>query len=196
MTSLILASTSPRRSAILQQVGIPFRVIPSEFTEQSITGKTTLDEAKKLAVTNAKGKAVSVAKKEKGLILGVDTIVFFDNEVLGKPKDVDDAHAMLCRLNGETHQILSGFCLLDTDGNEIKEITGCDSAFVHMRQNAPETIERYVASGEPMDKAGAYGIQEKGAVLVAKVEGDFYTVVGLPLSLLLDKTSELGYPLV
>lgn len=171
---IVLASASPRRQELLRQVGVSFRVIPSQVDEQ-------VDEPMQpgaLVEHLALAKARDVAAREAGaLVLGSDTIVVVDEQVLGKPKDRADAIAMLKQLSGRSHQVMTGVALVTAE----RELVGHEVTTVRFRTLEPGEIERYVDSGEPMDKAGAYGIQGRAAAMISAIEGDYFTVVGLPL---------------
>lgn len=171
---LILASASPRRKEILQSAGIPFEVCPSRADELCADGVP----AGELVVENAKRKAKEVAARHPGrVVLGADTLVTADGKVLGKPHDREDAKAMLRFLSGRTHEVMTGICL--TDGKRTE--TALSVSRVTFRTLSDGLIERYVATGECDDKAGAYGIQQKGCVLVERIEGDYFSIVGLPI---------------
>lgn len=175
---LILASASPRRSDLLKNIGLTFRVDPSTIDELSVHEKDPL----KLVATLAEQKAQQVAERYTGtdaVILGADTVVFDDKTILGKPRDAADAKHMLQRLSGRDHTVHTGMCLLDTTSQRttVQVVT----TTVSMRSLTAIDIEAYVASGEPLGKAGAYAIQGLGAVLIEKIVGDFWNVVGLPL---------------
>jgi septum formation protein len=168
-TPLILASTSPQRRAILAQLRIPFVAVPPAFEE--VEGTSPLDRAA--------GKARSVDGGERP-VLGVDTEVVFEGELLGKPADETEAEAMLERIAGRTHEVVSGLCLRTPAWEELHEAT----THVTFRDLAPRDLARYVASGEWRERAGGYAIQGLGASLVERVEGDYLNVVGLPGALL------------
>ena len=184
---IILASKSSRRIAILNQIGANFESIPSTFTEKEILGDVTASDVRKLTIDNAKGKAMDVANKlGDGIFLGVDTLVMCQNKILGKPKDKKDAKEMLNFLSGKMHEIFSAIALIKKEKNKLKVLSACDVAKVYFKFLSNKEIDDYIASGEPLDKAGGYGIQEKGAKFIKKIVGDYYTVVGLPLAKLLD----------
>lgn len=188
MTSLVLASGSPRRADILRTLGIPFRVDVSSLPEEVLPGEAPAPHARRLAVE----KAASVSLRHPGaLVLGGDTVVAVDGEILGKPADAGDAVSMLLRLSGRSHTVASGLALV-RDGREVA--SGVSVTRVEFRSFDRAIAERYVATGEPMDKAGAYGIQEMGAALVRRVDGDHSGVVGLPVSLLVELLERAGEP--
>jgi septum formation protein len=168
---LILASTSPQRRAILTQLGIPFDVVAPHFHEAP--GTSPLERAV--------GKARSVPASEERPVLGVDTEVLLDGELLGKPANESEAEAMLERLAGRTHQVVSGLCLRTPAWEELHEAT----TRVTFRPLTPRDLAHYVASGEWQERAGGYAIQGVGAGLVERIEGDYLNVVGLPVALLI-----------
>jgi septum formation protein len=172
---LILASRSPQRRAILEQLGIPFEVRPAEVDE--------LEEGdpEALALENARRKAVAVAAPG-ALVLGVDTVVALEGRVYGKPVDADAARATLEALSGRRHKVISGVCVID-GGHErtAQAVTG-----VEFRALDAPLIEWYVDTGEWHERAGGYAIQGKGAALVTRIDGDYLNVVGLPVAALLD----------
>ena len=175
---LILASRSPRRLALLQQIGLTVRVHPCHIPEIVDLSVPPEKNAESLAVQKARCAARDV---EDGIVLGADTIVVIDGEMLGKPADEADAARMLARLSGRTHTVCTGFALLECPSGRI--VSGVESTKVTFRTLPAEEIEEYVRGGSPMDKAGAYGIQDDyGAVFVTRIEGCYYNVVGLPLA--------------
>lgn len=174
---LLLASRSPQRRAILEQLAIPFDVVMPSYDEQPLAGL----DAVELVRVHAREKARSVADLAGDRpVLGVDTEVVLDGRIYGKPGDATDAEAMLEALGGRTHVVLSGLCLV-TPGWEIVEH---ESTRVTFRPLTARDLARYVASGEWEERAGAYAIQGRGAALVERIEGDYLNVVGLPASLL------------
>ena len=172
---IILASNSPRRKELLEQVGIEFEVMSSDVDE--ITDKTAPAE---VVMDLSRIKAEAVARNNKGVVvLAADTVVAYNGQILGKPKDEADAFKMLKLLSGKAHQVFTGVTIVDEAGESNSFFESTD---VLMYENSDELIKKYIATGEPMDKAGAYGIQGKGAVLVKEIKGDYNNVVGLPLS--------------
>jgi septum formation protein len=167
--SIVLASTSPQRSAILTQLGIPFDVVAPDYEE--VDGTSPLERAT--------GKARSVDGGERP-VLGVDTEVLFEGELLGKPANAADAEQMLQALSGRTHEVISGLCLRTSTWEERGEA----STLVTFRRLAPQDVARYVAAKEWEGRAGAYAIQGLGAALVERIEGDYLNIVGLPGALL------------
>jgi len=180
---LILASASPRRQQLLKTAGFSFEVIPANIDETPNPSHTpeqlvhTLAEQKCMAVYN---------KMPNTIVIGADTIVVIDGIILGKPSNEAEVFAMLKRLQGRPHIVYTGVCICGTQ----KSVTFSESTKVYMRSLSDEEIYEYIATGEPMDKAGSYGIQERGATLIERVEGDYFTVVGLPLCRLSQELKE------
>lgn len=172
-----LASTSPRRQQLLRQIGVTFTVVPPVADETPLPGETP--DALVLRLSREKARSVAATLAE-GIVLGSDTVVVLDGEILGKPIDPEDAFGMLSRLSGRTHQVFTGYALIDAgSGQVINELVTTDVTF---RALDPGEIRTYIATGAPMDKAGSYGIQDDyGAVFIERIAGDYYTVVGLPL---------------
>jgi septum formation protein len=180
---LLLASTSPQRRAILEQLGIPFEVVPPRYEEHDAPDA----DAVALVEEHAQGKARSLAAEAEGRpILGVDTAVVLDGRTYGKPADATDAAQMLQRLAGRTHTVVSGLCLL-TPGWELVEH---ETTAVTFRSLTPRDLAAYVAGGEWEGRAGGYAIQGRGGALVERVEGDYLNVVGLPAGLLVRTLAE------
>lgn len=178
---LVLASASPRRAELLRQVGIPFKIIKPGIEEKPDYTLPPGDMVKGLA----REKALVVARKiNKGVIIAADTLVLHRGEALGKPTDPEEAGRMLRRLSGDVHEVITGLTLLDTSSG--KDESGISMTRVWMKALSDDDIEAYVSSGEPLDKAGAYGIQGRAALYVEKIEGCYFNVVGLPLSLFFD----------
>ena len=173
---VILASASPRRLALLQQIGIEATVCPADFDE--VSGSAV--QAEDVVLANAVGKCQAVVKiKGDSLpVIAADTVVVAEGVILGKPQDAEDAVAMLKQLSGKTHKVLTGIAV-SYAGEMLAEV--CETKVV-FRDLTDEELKNYVATGEPLDKAGAYGIQGKGAVLVEKIDGCYNNVVGLPLT--------------
>ncbi len=184
----ILASSSPRRSDLLNQIGLDFEVIPSRFEESQVNASDPVE----LVRTLAREKAGTVASEVEGeaIVLGADTIVLLDGEILGKPRDEAEARSMLGRLAGRTHRVLTGVALIRRPNGPI--LVEHEETAVTMRNLTPGQIAAYVASGEPMDKAGAYAVQGLGSVLVEGLQGDYFNVVGLPLPRLALMLEPLG----
>lgn len=186
MKSIILASQSPRRSQLLKQINIPFTVQVSEVEEHinSIEG-TPENKAQQLALMKARDVA---SKCKEGIIIGADTIVVLDNTIMGKPSDENEAFLMLKRLNGRQHRVITGLAVIDVATGLTK--VDYEETFVSFKKVSDETIQNYISTREPFGKAGAYGIQGLGAILVKKIDGCYYNVVGLPLSKLCSMLEE------
>ncbi|MFC1662177.1 Maf family protein, partial [Gemmatimonadota bacterium] len=184
---LVLASASPRRAQILRMLGLPFEVLPSGTSEEILCDETPEAHAERLA----RAKAVEVSRHRPGaMVLGGDTVVVLDGEIMGKPSVPAEGVEMLCRLAGRTHSVVSGLALALPGGGVL---SGVERTEVEFRAFGPEVARQYVDTGEPLDKAGAYGIQGRGSALVRRVQGDYFSVVGLPLPLLLDLLEKAGW---
>jgi septum formation protein len=186
-TPFVLASSSPRRRRILEGLDLEFTVEHPDVPEDALDGETPEEHVTRLAL--AKAKAVA-ARHDSGTILGADTIVLLDGRILGKPADADHARAMLRTTRGRWHEVFTGVGLVRcSDGAAV---TGFERTRVLMRDLTDEEVDDYVAGGEPLDKAGSYGIQECGAAVVDRVDGCFYNVVGLPVARLCRMLEELA----
>ena len=175
---LVLASRSPRRLALLSQIGFSARVMSCDIPEDFHDELTPAENAMRLARLKAECVAGGV---EEGIVLGADTIVVIDGQILNKPADSGDAVRMLTMLSGRTHTVYTGFALIDVPSGRIR--SGVEETRVTFRQIPQAEIQEYVSGGSPLDKAGAYGIQDDyGAVFVTRIEGCYYNVVGLPLA--------------
>ena len=176
MTPIVLASQSPRRAALLRQLGLHFDVIHNEVDESLPDGMAP----EEVVVHLSRAKAESVAAHlQRGLVIGADTVVVHQGEILGKPKNAADAMEMLGRLSGATHHVLTGFTLIQIDHGSVDDL---EDTAVTFRTLSHWEIEDYVATGAPFDKAGAYGIQERAALFVSGIQGDYSNVVGFPLT--------------
>jgi len=189
---IVLASASPRRRELLTQIGLRFQVIPSSADELLLPDETPEQHVIRLSID----KATEVAQREQvegRWFIGSDTIVLCDDQILGKPKDEKHAAEMLRLLSGREHRVLSGYAILDRKtGQQRAEAV---STRVRFRELTAQEIARYIASGEPADKAGSYAIQGLGVCFVAGIEGSYTNVVGLPLCRLTLSLKELGVPL-
>jgi septum formation protein len=181
--TLTLASSSPRRRQLLEMLGMTVRVVSPNIPEVRRPVETPVDYVERLA----REKALAVSGR---LVLGADTTVVVRDEVLEKPVDAPDALRMLRKLQGRTHQVVTSVALVADEA--IHQAT--DVTNVVFRRMEESFLEAYVATGEPMDKAGAYGIQGYGAALVERIDGDFFSVMGLPLRLVLDLLEQAGRP--
>jgi septum formation protein len=172
---LILASKSPRRAELLSAAGIPFTVRTADIDETPREGEDPADYVQRLA----REKARAVPAEQGEIILAADTTVVLDNGIMGKPTDAAEAAAMLTALAGRRHEVITGFCIC----NGVDEVSDVASTWVWFAPMSQGEIEEYVASGEPMDKAGAYGIQGLASRFVERIEGPYSNVVGLPVAL-------------
>jgi len=185
--SLILASASPRRANLLTQMGLTFQVLPSDVPEEVLEGESPESHAQRLALE----KALEVwSGHQESMVVGGDTIVVLDGEILGKPVDREEALAMLMALSGRTHTVVSGLAVAFPNGTTQAGFLKTEVTFLAFDL---ATALAYVETGEPMDKAGSYGIQGLGSTLVAAINGDYHTVVGLPIPLLLDLLRSGGW---
>lgn len=177
--NLILASKSPRRKEILSNVGLDFEIFVSDTDESVPFGTLPFDAVKEISCRKAKAVRDALGDKAKGkIILGADTVVSLDNDIIGKPADERDAVEILKKLSGNKHIVYTGFTVIRDDFI----YSDYESTEVYFRNLSQEEIAAYVKSGEPMDKAGAYGIQQLGALLVEKIHGDYFNVMGLPIN--------------
>jgi septum formation protein len=190
LLSIVLASASPRRRELLTSLGLRVHVIPSDVEEGDRPGYGP----RELAAFHAAAKADAVAQIERdALIVAADTVVDIDGTALGKPVDDADAIRMLGSLSGREHRVHTAYVVLDSASG--RRIAGTHTTLVRFAALSAETIAAYVATGEPRDKAGSYGIQGRGAALVERIDGDFYTVMGFPLGDFVRRLPELGYAL-
>lgn len=188
MQHLILASSSPRRKELLENLQLTFDISSSDADESFVLGTAPAEIVMDLAVRKAK----DVAKKHpNSFVIGADTIVVADDQVLGKPKDKAEAIEMLKLLSGRTHSVYTGVAII-TSEQSVRFFEKTDVTFWDLKDSE---IQAYINSGEPFDKAGAYGIQGFGSMLVKRISGDYFTVVGLPVSTTIRKLQLAGYVL-
>ncbi|WP_027882251.1 Maf family protein [Meiothermus rufus] len=185
LPTLVLASQSPRRAELLQRLALPLRIVPAYLDEEALGHLEAATMAQQLALH----KAQAVWRPGEW-VLAADTVVALEGESLGKPSGVEENKAFLQRLSGRTHSVYTGFALFGPEGQLHVEVV---EARVTFRALAAWEIDWYAQSGEGLDKAGGYGIQGLGMVLVERIEGDFYTVMGLPVSRVWQRLGELGY---
>jgi septum formation protein len=177
MRKIVLASASPRRKELLEQCGVSPEIIASHIEERFSQDHTPEEIAMSLAFQ----KAMSIAGRlEEGLVIGADTVVVLDEEILGKPLNYEEAFSMLKSLSGKCHRVVTGYSIIDSEGRG--KVVDYETTDVYFRTLSDEEISDYVSTGECNDKAGAYGIQGKGALLVEKIEGCYFNVMGLPIS--------------
>ena len=189
--SIVLASASPRRLALMQTLGFEnLTVCPALGEEHPPAGASP--EATVTAISQAKAREVAAKFSEDALIVAADTIVWLDGRILGKPRSGEEAGEMLQLLSGRSHEVYTGITILQ--GNDCQSKTECSR--VTFRDLTSDEIQRYVRTGEPMDKAGAYAVQGKGALFVSRIEGDFFNVMGLPLCLLGEMLKAKGVPVL
>lgn len=189
MKPLVLGSASPRRAALLRQLALPFTVVPSPVAEPVPATSIPADYA--LESAEAKARAVAGSVAADAIVIAADTIVWSNGAILGKPADAAHAASMLGRLSGQVHQVYTGLAL--QSGEQLLREVACTQ--VEMRPLTAADIAAYVASGEPLDKAGGYGIQGLGARFIERIAGCYYNVVGLPLARLCFLLSAVGYNL-
>jgi len=181
---LVLASASPRRSEILRQAGIPFLVRPAQVDEMALPGENPVDYVRRLA----RDKALAIPAGADEIVLGADTTVVADGEMFAKPEDEADAAHMLARLSGRQHRVLTGIYLKSVTG-AVEDVA---ETSVWFAQLSDQEIADYVASGEPMDKAGAYAIQGLASKFIERIEGCYFNVMGLPVALVYRRLREIG----
>lgn len=187
MKPIILASTSPRRKEILEKLELQFVTEASPFKEDMTLDLVPEDLAKHLA----EGKAKAVAEKHKNaIIIGADTFIVFGGKILGKPSSEEKARKMLKMLSGKQHSVFTGFAIIDTDTKKMD--SRVVETKVYFKKLTDQDIDDYIASGEPIDKAGSYAIQGLGAKLIKKIEGDYFNVMGLPLNALIKSLKDFG----
>ena len=186
MLPLVLASASPRRSQLLRELGLAFSLAPTHAPEPA---PSLIDAATPGAHVERLARLKAEACAEPGLVIAADTVVVFEGAILNKPRDAEDAFAMLSRLRGQTHRVLTGVCLRQGDDYWAEH----EETRVTFGAVSDEWLRAYIAMGEPLDKAGAYGAQGRGALLVERIEGDYFNVVGLPLFRLARMLNERGY---
>ena len=187
---LILASASPRRRELLERIGLCFSVEAAEAEENLIPGLSAGNQVMRLS--RIKADAVAYRHPEEPVILSADTVVVLDGAILGKPSDAEDARKMLRALSGRTHHVLTGVTVKKGRYQE----TRCEDTEVRFESLSEQEISAYIATGEPMDKAGAYGIQGFAAVFVAGISGDYYNVMGLPLHTCAAMLRKAGIPVL
>lgn len=202
MSRIILASASPRRKELLEQIGLEFEICPAKGEEvitktipEEVVMELSKQKAEEIAflVTTYNENHKDITTPTDILIIGADTVVAYDGHILGKPKDEADAKRMLLMLSGNTHSVYTGvtLCLIDKSGR-VGEVVFYEKTDVTMFPITEAEVDRYVATGEPMDKAGSYAIQGKSAIFIEKIEGDYNNVVGLPITRIYQKLKDIG----
>jgi septum formation protein len=187
MKTVILASASPRRKELLEKIGLKFEAEPSNYEEDISPKLKPRELAESLSFEKAK---VAAGSHKNALVIAADTFIVFRGKILGKPKTETQAKKMLETINGKPHSVITGFTIIDTENN--KAISKSVETKVYIKRLTPNEVDAYVKSGEPLDKAGAYAIQGLGSVIVEKIEGDYFNVMGLPLSALAESLKEFG----
>jgi len=194
---LVLASASPRRQELLRNAGVRFTVRPADINERPLPGESPRDCAERLA----REKALAVSQiRPQDYVLGADTIVVVDDAILGKPRDADDAARMLRLLSGRTHAVITGVCVVGPRARDVQPLrvgnrelkTASEITLVTMCGISDDEIRDYIATGEPMDKAGAYAIQGMASRWIPRIEGDYSNVVGLPVALVYGMLRDRG----
>jgi len=189
---LILASASPRRAEILRNAGFEFEVRPAHVDETILPNEQAQDYVKRLAETKAKAIAELASQQEGGgYVVGADTVVVIETQIFGKPADADDARRMLRHLSGKSHEVLTGMALLRAADRQVN--TNVERTRVEFLPLSEKDIEDYIATAEPFDKAGAYGIQGVGSRFISRIEGCYFNVMGLPVSRLWQILRPLGW---
>jgi septum formation protein len=188
MKTLVLASASPRRQELIRTYGIPVRILVSDVDESTPADWSPEHVVEQLALRKA--RAVLADVEENEIVVGSDTIVVLNGAILGKPKDVEDAIRMVTALQGTTHEVYSGVACIDKATGQA--LVDYRRTSITMAPLTDEQVRRYVATGEPMDKAGGYGIQGKAAEFVTEMVGDYFSVVGLPVAALAQLLQQLG----
>ncbi len=187
---IVLASQSPRRSELLKQLGLDFVIKTSDVDESNSRGLKASELVQYLAFEKARVIAEDSSLNRETIVIGADTVVVREGSILGKPRDREDAFNMLKRLSGNWHEVMTGVAVIDI--NSFRYDKSIETTRVKMKELKDETINAYIDSGEPLDKAGAYGIQGLGAVLIDRIEGCYFNVVGLPISKLCDTLRNYG----
>jgi len=187
MKTIILASASPRRRELLEGIGLKFRVEPSNYAEARKAHLRPDELARSISLEKAK---IVASHHQNALVIAADTFIVFEGKILGKPDTETEARRMLETISGKSHSVITGFTIIDTENN--KALSRSVETKVYMKKMTPGEIDDYVKSKEPLDKAGGYAIQGLGSVIVEKIEGDYFNVIGLPLNALAESLKEFG----
>ncbi|MCL4353907.1 Maf family protein [Patescibacteria group bacterium] len=187
MRKIVLASKSPRRKEILERAGFKFEIKVSEFNESSVSQENPVEFAEK--VSKEKAKTVA-AQYEDAIVIAADTIIVVDGDIIEKPRSPKHAKEILQKLSGRDHVVITGFTIMDSKAKVLT--TRSVQSKVFFREISEEEIDAYVETGEPMDKAGAYGVQEKAGIFLERVEDDFFNVVGLPILAVTEELKKFG----
>ncbi len=202
MSQIILASQSPRRKELLEQIGLEFEICPAQGEEvitKSVPEEVVMELSKQKAeevaamVSSFGEEHKDITTPSDILVIGADTVVAYDGKILGKPVDEADAKRMLTMLSGNTHSVFTGVTLVLIDkSGRAGELVFYEKTDVKMHKMSEAEIDRYIATGEPMDKAGSYGIQGKCAIYIEKIDGDYNNVVGLPITRIYQELKKIG----
>jgi len=187
MKPIILASASPRRKDLLTQIGINFEIDPSHYQEEKHLNLEPHKLTKYLSLRKAKDVAT---RHKKSIIIAADTFVVFEGEIVNKPNSTEEARERLKKMSGRVHSVITGFTIIDTETNKM--VSKSVETKIYFKNITLEEIDSYVASGESMDKGGGYAIQGLGGILIDKIEGDYYNVVGLPIAVLVEELKNFG----
>lgn len=182
----VLASKSPRRKELLKNIGIDACIMPANIDEDLLTGLPPERMVAELSMLKATDVARSFGKDT--YVIGADTVVCVDGEIFGKPENDTEAKVMLKKLSGRSHEVYTGYCVVNCESGV--SVAKCEKTMVYFRSLSDEEIDSYIKTREPMDKAGAYGIQQRGSKFVEKIEGDYFNVVGLPVCALVKLMKE------
>lgn len=188
MKNIVLASTSPRRQELLENVGLVFDIIAPDYDENILNKSFSYELIETIA--EKKGESVAVKCNFPALIISADTVVIFNNIVLGKPKDFDDAYNMLKMLNGQTHKVVTAVCMIDNEKN--KKIIKSETSEVTFNQLTDEDLKNYIYDFQPYDKAGSYGIQELPEKFVKEIKGEYDNIVGFPIKTVIKLMAEIS----
>ena len=191
MRRIVLASRSSARKRLLRQTGVRFKVIPSRIPEDETRPLASEMQIRNLALAKARDVA---SRMKSGIVIGADTVIIHGRKIIGKPRNRGEARRILSLLNGSTHRIVTGIAVVDAATR--KEVTATVKTLVKMKRMSNREIESYVATGEPLGKAGAYAVQGKGAIFIERIDGCYYNVVGLPLPRLADLLKRFESPLI
>ncbi|MDO8593072.1 MAG: nucleoside triphosphate pyrophosphatase [bacterium] len=184
---IVLASKSPRRKRLLEQIGLEFEIVDSNYDEDSVTISDPVELVKFLALKKAQAVA---ANYDDAVVVGADTFTILDNSFIGKPKDQADAKIILKNFSGREHKVITGLAIIDTKNGNIINLAG--EAMVKFRILDDQEIEDYIATGEPLNAAGGYNMNDHGATLIESVSGDYFVIVGFPLSKLYVELRKMG----
>jgi len=187
MKTIILASASPRRKELLEKIGLRFEVEPSNYEEDMLSALEPHELAQKISLEKAK---VVASKHKNAIVIAADTFTIFGGQILGKPHTEKEARKMLETISGKSHSVITGFSIIDTGTS--KTLSKSVETKIYIRKLTLAEVDAYVKSKEPLDKAGAYAIQGLGSVFVEKIEGDYFNVIGLPLSAFTEALKEFG----